>query len=162
MFTLETYNTDKMAAKISALIVFLLLTGCSLLPHVLFKIDVQQGNVVTEEMLEKLKPGMTKSQVLFVLGSPLIMDAFRDNRWDYVYLYRKKGDLVEQKRLTIFFENDSLVNIENHLASAKEFAKSMPVEAKAKVKSKQPEMNTDDADDADELCNVPSTVSIKP
>ena len=154
-----------MVAKISALIAFLLLTGCSLLPHVLFKIDVQQGNVVTEEMLEKLKPGMTKSQVLFVLGSPLIMDAFRDNRWDYVYLYRKKGDLVEQKRLTVFFENDALVNIDNHLAStnpvsAKEPAKPMSVEAKAK--SKQPEMNTEDTDDADELCNVPSTVSIKP
>jgi len=152
-----------MAAKISALIALLLLTGCSLLPHVLFKIDVQQGNVVTEEMLEKLKPGMTKSQVLFVLGSPLIMDAFRDNRWDYVYLYRKKGDLIEQKRLTIFFENDALVNIDNHLvstnpASTKEPAKPIPVEAKAK----QPEMNSDDVDDADELCNVPSTVSIKP
>ncbi len=161
MFTLETYNTDKMVVKISAMIAFLLLTGCSLLPHVLFKIDVQQGNVVTEEMLEKLKPGMTKSQVLFVLGSPLIMDAFRDNRWDYVYLYRKKGDLIEQKRLTIFFENDALVNTENYLASAKESVKPVPVEAKAKIKSKQPE-NMDDADDADELCNVPSTVSIKP
>ncbi len=151
-----------MVAKISALIVLLLLTGCSLLPHVLFKIDVQQGNVVTEEMLEKLKPGMTKSQVLFVLGSPLIMDAFRDNRWDYVYLYRKKGDLVEQKRLTVFFENDALVNIDNHLASTKESVKPMPVEAKVKAKTKQPEMNSDDVDDADELCNVPSTVSIKP
>lgn len=149
-----------MVAKISALIAFLLLTGCSLLPHVLFKIDVQQGNVVTEEMLEKLKPGMTKSQVLFVLGSPLIMDAFRDNRWDYVYLYRKKGDLVEQKRLTVFFENDALVNFDNHLASTQEQAKPLPVEAKAKAK--QPEMNAEDTDDADELCNVPSTVSIKP
>jgi len=155
-----------MVVKISALVAFLLLTGCSLLPHVLFKIDVQQGNVVTEEMLEKLKPGMTKSQVLFVLGSPLIMDAFRDNRWDYVYLYRKKGDLVEQKRLTVFFENDALVNIDNHLASTnpastQESAK--PMSAEAKAKAKKPEMNNaDDSDDADELCNVPSTVSIKP
>jgi outer membrane protein assembly factor BamE len=103
--------------------------------------------------------------VLFVLGSPLIMDAFRDNRWDYVYFYRKKGDLVEQKRLTIFFENDALVNIDNHLASTnpastQESVKPMPVEAKAKAK--KTEMNADDNDDADELCNVPSTVSIKP
>jgi outer membrane protein assembly factor BamE len=151
-----------MVAKISALIAFLLLTGCSLLPHVIFKIDVQQGNVVTEEMLEKLKPGMTKSQVLFVLGSPLIMDAFRDNRWDYVYLYRKKGDLAEQKRLTVFFENDALVNIENNLANAKESVKTKPIEAKLNqkpVNTDQKPMNTDDDDD---LCNVPSTVSIKP
>ena len=69
-----------MVAKFFVLLAFMLLTGCSFLPHILYKIDVQQGNVVTDEMLEKLKPGMTKSQVLFVMGSPLIVDAFRDNR----------------------------------------------------------------------------------
>lgn len=88
------------------MLVFLNLTGCFLVPHVLYKIDVQQGNVVTDEMLDKLKPDMTKSQVRFVLGSPLIVDVFRDNRWDYVYIQRMKGDLVEQKRLTIFFNKD--------------------------------------------------------
>lgn len=78
----------------------------------------------------------------------------------------KKGDLVEQKRLTVFFENDALVNIDNHLASTnpastQESAK--PMSAEAKAKAKKPEMNNaDDSDDADELCNVPSTVSIKP
>ena len=85
---------------------------------------------MTDEMLEKLKPGMTKSQVLFVLGSPLIIDAFRDNRWDYVYLFREKGDLVEQKRLTLFFDNDTLINIEDYLHfSKKEPAKQQPAEA---------------------------------
>ena len=78
-----------------------------------FKIDVQQGNVVTDEMLDKLKPDMTKSQVRFVLGSPLVVDAFRDNRWDYVYIQREKGQLVEQKRLSIFFKDDRLIRIEN-------------------------------------------------
>lgn len=148
-----------MVAKFSVLIAFLLLTGCSLLPHVLYKIDVQQGNVVTEEMLEKLKPGMTKSQVLFVLGSPLIMDAFRDNRWDYVYLFRKYGDLVEQKRVTLFFADDALSSIENYLTSSPDPIKPKPVQAKTEQKTGQKEMVTDDDDD---LCNVPSTVSIKP
>ena len=147
-----------MVAKISVLIAFLSLTGCSLLPHVLFKIDVQQGNVVTEEMLEKLKPGMTKSQVLFVLGSPLIMDAFRDNRWDYVYLFRKHGDLIEQKRVTLFFENETLANIQSHLANAQNPIKPKPIQAMPAQK----EMKETATDDDDELCNVPSTVSIKP
>ena len=118
-----------MAAKFTALLSFLLLTSCSYLPHVIYRIDVQQGNVVTDEMLEKLKPGMTRSQVLFVLGSPLIIDAFRDNRWDYVYVFREKGDLTEQKRLTLFFDNDTLVNIEDYMHFTKDSVKQKPAEA---------------------------------
>ena len=126
MLTLETHNINKMVAKTFTLLVLLVLAGCSLVPHVLYRIDVQQGNVVTDEMVEKLKPGMTKSQVLFVMGSPLIIDAFRDNRWDYVYLFHKRGDLVEQKRLTIFFDGDRLANIENYLQFSKEPVESKP------------------------------------
>lgn len=118
-----------MAVKFSALLIFLLFTGCSLLPHILYKIDVQQGNVVSDEMLETLTLGMTKSQVLFVMGSPLIVDAFRDNRWDYVYLMREKGDLSEHKRLTLFFENDTLVNIENYMQFSQKTTKTKPVES---------------------------------
>lgn len=102
-----------MAVKIFTLLFLLQLAGCSLVPHILYKIDVQQGNVVTDEMLEKLKPDMTKSQVRFVMGSPLIVDPFRNNRWDYVYVQREKGDLVEHKRLTIYFKDDRLLQIEN-------------------------------------------------
>ena len=70
---------------------------------------------MTQDMIEKLKPGMTKSQVRFVLGTPLIVDAFRDNRWDYPYMDQEKGELVAQKRLTIFFENERLNHFENYL-----------------------------------------------
>lgn len=109
------------------------------MPHIIYKIDVQQGNVVTDEMLEKLKPGMAKSQVLFVLGSPLIVDAFRDNRWDYVYVSREKDDLVEQKRLTLFFDNDTLINIENYLHFSTEApVKQQPVEASAEKEETTP------------------------
>ena len=83
-----------MTAKACILFV-LLFTGCSYLPPIPYRIDVQQGNVVTDEMIEMLKPGMTKSQVLFVMGSPLIVDAVRENRWDYVYIFRYKGKLSE-------------------------------------------------------------------
>ncbi|MBX3639065.1 MAG: outer membrane protein assembly factor BamE [Nitrosomonas sp.] len=102
-----------MTIKIITLLVFWhLLAGCSLAPRILYKIDVQQGNVVTDEMLEKLRPGMTRPQVRFVLGSPLIVDPFRNSRWDYAYIQRIRGELVEQKRLTIYFEDDRLIRTE--------------------------------------------------
>ncbi|MCP5245806.1 MAG: outer membrane protein assembly factor BamE [Burkholderiales bacterium] len=102
-----------MPIKIITLLVFLhFLAGCSLAPRLLYKIDVQQGNVLTDEMLEKLRPGMTRSQVRFVLGSPLIVDPFRNNRWDYAYIQRIRGGLIEQKRLTVYFEDDRLIRTE--------------------------------------------------
>jgi len=91
----------------------ILLSGCgswpnpidSIKPH---KIDIQQGNVLTQDMLDKLKPGMTQSQVRFILGSPLIVDPFRNNRWDYVFRLEKEGKLLESRRVTVVFENDRL------------------------------------------------------
>jgi len=89
------------------------LTACS--PSVLYTphiMDVQQGNVVTEDMLGKVKPGMTKSQVRFALGTPLISDPFHVDRWDYVYRFRKSGELTEHSRLTVVFEGDKLKTVE--------------------------------------------------
>jgi outer membrane protein assembly factor BamE len=74
--------------------------------------DVQQGNVVTEDMLGKVRPGMTKSQVRFALGTPLISDPFHTDRWDYVYRFRKDGVLTEHSRLTVVFEGDKLKTVE--------------------------------------------------
>jgi outer membrane protein assembly factor BamE len=176
VLTLKTYRPNKMVARLLVSLAFLTLAGCSIMPSILYRIDVQQGNVVTEEMLEKLKPGMTKSQVLFVLGSPLIVDAFRDNRWDYVYLLREKGDLVEQKRMTLFFDHDNLIKIENYLIDSKKTAKPAPLVEKPDEKTAAPEAKeavlqekkiTSDKkmkpiDDEDENCNIPSSVSIKP
>lgn len=86
--------------------------SCSYLPSLPYKIDIQQGNVVTEEMVEKLRLGMTRSQVRFVLGSPLITDVFHNNRWDYVYSLAPSGRLSEKHRLSIFFDGDLLTHIE--------------------------------------------------
>ncbi len=80
----------------------------------LYRIDIQQGNVITQEMVDKLKPDMTKAQVRFVLGTPLIVDTFRDNRWDYFYMLHEKGKLIDKQKLTIFFEDDRLTYIENY------------------------------------------------
>ncbi len=104
-----------MRAKIFTLHVLLLLAGCSSVPSLLYKIEIQQGNVITHEMMEKLKPGMTRAQVRFVLGSPMISDAFHDNRWDYVYRLEQDGRLIEQHRITVFFEDDRLTHTEGRL-----------------------------------------------
>jgi outer membrane protein assembly factor BamE len=88
------------------------------LPAVLspYRIDIQQGNVVTQEMIAKLKAGMTRSQVRFVLGSPLVVDPFRSDRWDYVSMYQKQGKDVERRRVTVIFDDDKLVRIEGDVA----------------------------------------------
>ena len=98
-----------MHAKIFTLLFLLLITGCSSIPSVLYKIDVQQGNIITQEMVDKLKPGMGGSQVRFVLGTALIDDVFHKDRWDYVYRLLQHGNLVEEYKLTVFFEDDKLV-----------------------------------------------------
>src|SRR6185312_6070323 len=125
-FALETY-VAAMRARIITLAV-LLLAGCSSVPSLLYKIEIQQGNVITQEMVNKLKPGMTRSQVRFALGSPLISDAFHDNRWDYVYRLEQKGRLVEQRKLTVFFEDDKLVRTDGSFSPSVAFARPQAVE----------------------------------
>jgi outer membrane protein assembly factor BamE (lipoprotein component of BamABCDE complex)/ketosteroid isomerase-like protein len=76
-----------------------------------FKMEVQQGNVVTSKMLLQLRPGMTRSQVRYIMGTPLIVDSFRDNRWDYFYELRKQGAVIEKRRVILDFDKDSLVSV---------------------------------------------------
>ena len=86
----------------------LLLGGCLSV----YKVEVQQGNVLSQDMIDKLKPGMTRSQVRFVLGTPLITDSFHPNRWDYYYYLRgSKEKNGESQRLTLIFRNDTLVSV---------------------------------------------------
>lgn len=84
-----------------------------------YKLDIPQGNVITQEMVDKLKPGMTRSQVRFVLGTPLVVDPFRSNRWDFVYALQKGGKVVESRRVTILFDGDVLQAIEGNVVAAK-------------------------------------------
>src|SRR5262249_47982648 len=75
--------------------------------------EIPQGNIVTQEMVDKLKLGMTKNQVRFVLGTPLINDPFHPNRWDYVYRFQKEWNApAEQRHLAVIFETDALVRWE--------------------------------------------------
>jgi len=85
------------------------LSACSSLqfPGV-YKINVEQGNVVTQEMVDQLQPGMSREQVEYIMGSALIKDTFAANRWDYVYTSQRGDGPRFQKRISIFFENDKL------------------------------------------------------
>jgi len=98
-------------------------------PH---KIPVQQGNAISQEQIAKLKPGMSPSQVRFVLGTPLVVDPFRNNRWDYVYRLEEGSKPVQQRRVTVIFENGMLKGIEGDIqpAAAKEAAAEVKEEAK--------------------------------
>ncbi len=83
------------------------ISGCSSVPRIVneYKIDVQQGNVLTQEMVSQLKPGLTKDQVRFILGTPVLMDMFHANRWDYVYRLRKGSTgAVEMRNFSVFFD----------------------------------------------------------
>ena len=99
--------------RIFTLLLALATVGCgSSLPAVKsFKMDIQQGNVITSDMLLKLRPGMSKSQVQFIMGTPLLVDSFHTNRWDYFYQFRKQGKIINQHRVILDFEGDSLARV---------------------------------------------------
>jgi outer membrane protein assembly factor BamE len=94
----------------SIIVAALLVSACNLLSP--YRADVQQGNVVTQEMIAKLQTGMTRSQVRFALGTPLVVDPFRQDRWDYVYMFMKQGEVKERRRIVVVFKDDKLVGFE--------------------------------------------------
>lgn len=83
--------------------------GCSI-----YRPTIQQGNILEPEQISKLKTGMTRRQVMFVMGTPLLQDPFHKDRWDYIHTV-KPGTSREMtyQRLTLYFENDSLVRIDD-------------------------------------------------
>ena len=95
-------------------VVTLLLSGCVRT----YRIDIQQGNIVTPEQIEQLKPGMQKAEVRYLLGAPLVEDPFHTERWDYFYSFRSgETRQVKQQRLTVFFDNGQLTKIEQGFES---------------------------------------------
>ena len=77
-----------------------------------YKIDINQGNYISQDMVNKLKEGQTKAQVRATLGTPLITSAFRDNRWDYVYEFQRAGRVREHRQFTVYFNNELLARWE--------------------------------------------------
>lgn len=90
--------------------VSLFIAGCSEFPRV-HKIDIPQGNVVTQEMVDQLKPGMTRNQVRYIMGTPLVTDTFSPDRWDYIYSMKKGYEARTQKSVSLYFVDDRLNRI---------------------------------------------------
>ena len=91
---------------ITVALLSLLLGGCA------HKIEIQQGNVVTQAQLEQLRPGLDRRQVRTLLGSPLLIDAFHPDRWDYYYSNSRGFELKQRYRLTVFFSGDQVTHFE--------------------------------------------------
>ena len=77
----------------------------------LYKIDVQQGNVIEQDMINKLKPGMNKNQVKFIMGTPVLIDPFHNERWEYIFSFQEGGGVREQRHITLHFEDDKLTHV---------------------------------------------------
>ncbi|MDQ1363417.1 MAG: outer membrane protein assembly factor BamE [Pseudomonadota bacterium] len=110
----------------------LLLGGCeSWLPEA-HKIDIQQGNRVNAEDLDRLQTGMTREQVKFLLGTPLLQDAFHQNRWDYLYYLQPGKEEARQSRVSLFFDGNILVKIdrEQYKPDAQKTTEDKPAEGK--------------------------------
>ncbi|MEO8419187.1 MAG: outer membrane protein assembly factor BamE [Methylophilaceae bacterium] len=125
------------------LILALLCAACSSsLPSIKpYKMDIQQGNVVTSKMMLQLRPGMTESQVRFIMGTPLIQDSFHKDRWDYFYQMRKDGKIIEQRRVILEFDQDALVRVRGDVVpagSGQDITEPSPVSESGKAVAKQP------------------------
>lgn len=103
--------SNTILVPIFCLSILLAAAGCSNMPGI-YRIDIRQGNYIDQALVDQLKPGMTRRQVQFLLGTPLIQDPFHANRWDYVYTLASDGKLVEERRLSLFFQGELLSRIE--------------------------------------------------
>lgn len=96
-------------ASVAVIALITLLAGCSYLkyPNV-HKVTILQGNIINQQMIDQLQPGMTRAQVRYILGTPLIADSFHQDRWDYYYSVKVPGYDERRERISIFFSNDQL------------------------------------------------------
>jgi outer membrane protein assembly factor BamE len=102
--------------RLAAIVFLASMTGaCSWVPRPFseYKIDIQQGNVLTQDMVAQLRPNLSKDQVRFILGTPILVDMFHVNRWDYIYRLQKgsTGEIEMRKFSTFFDDNDRLIRV---------------------------------------------------
>ena len=111
------YRT-RLIIGLSLLLSTVTLSGCSGIgfPGV-YLINIDQGNIVEQDMVDQLKPDMTRRQVRFLLGTPIVEDTFNNDRWDYIRVVRRGSDTLLRRRLTVVFEDDVLVDVEGDYVS---------------------------------------------
>jgi outer membrane protein assembly factor BamE len=106
--------------RIPVLALSLLTAACDLAPGLTpYRIEIQQGNYVSQEMVAQLKPGLTRDQVRYVLGTPLVSDIFHEERWDYVFMRQHANSReIEYRRIAVFFEDGKLKRVEGDIVAA--------------------------------------------
>lgn len=137
-----------------------------------YKVEVVQGNFVSKEQVEALKPGMTRQQVREILGTSLLSDVFHADRWDYVFTIRRQGVEAQQRRLTVFFKGETLDRFEGDpMPSEEEFVAALDTRARhgkvpkleasedelKKFDPKKGEKDTKDAQPAQPLPPLPAS-----
>ena len=136
--------------KLITLLVFAVLAlsiaGC----HIVYTPDVQQGNLLDKTMVDQLKPGMTKRQVLVLMGTPSVSTPFDASRWDYVSTQQHRGGTIKVRTFTLTFNNDTLVRTEGDffaqdaqqlVKDSKKYHSGYPVNETEGDKSKSPDDN---------------------
>jgi len=139
--------------KLITLLVFAMLAlsiaGC----HIAYTPDVQQGNLLDKKVVDQLKPGMTKHQVLVLMGTPSVSTPFDQSRWDYVSTFSHRGGPIKVRTFTLTFNNDTLVRTEGDffaqdaqqlVKDSKKYNAGYPVNETEGDKSKSPNDNKDD------------------
>lgn len=134
-----------------------LLISCQSKLLTVHKIDVQQGNALDIEMVDKIEIGMTQDQVQYVLGSPLITDSFHPHRWDYIYLFTPGYGEQEKRQLTLIFDRGEVIKIDKHNIDESQIVSDISEDKKAKTKeknkkkSKEKELSEKDQKDQETL-----------
>jgi len=108
-------------ARTATLLLAAALAGCGVprIPGITpYKMEVQQGNFVSQDMVAQLKAGMSKDQVRSTLGTPLLIDIFHGERWDYVYSLERPNGAREQRKLVVFFEDGKLARVDGDVVPA--------------------------------------------
>jgi outer membrane protein assembly factor BamE len=109
-----------MRKLLSSALLIVAVSGCTAVSDFVkpYRIDVRQGNYITQDMVSQLKPGMSREQVRFVLGTPLVSDIFHADRWDYVYRFQPGKGAAQERRLTVIFEGGRLLRLDGDVRAA--------------------------------------------
>ncbi len=134
-----TFYSMRSIPPVFIIVCLTLLSGCSFDSVAKridpYRIDLRQGNYLDQEMVSQLRKGMTREQVQFVLGRPLLADAFHSNRWDYVYYFQpgSKGGNAEKRIFSVFFDEEGLLDyVEGDVTAGEEYAEVLERSVKQK------------------------------
>ena len=119
--------------KLLSVVLFsFLVSGCSILDSWTYKVNKQQGNITEQKHVDKLEIGMTKEQVKFLLGTPMSVDSFNHDHWDYIYTYQAGNSETTRNNLSVYFENNKLTKFEGEALIQPNKLKQKAEEAAAK------------------------------